>query len=206
MTARRRLALLATGLVVLAGVSAGLTYAFWSTEASASVGIVRSGNLDLQLVGAPTYTETSPGVTPHGIALRNDGRTIEHLATPGDGFVMSQQFRALLDGDNIRARMTVTWETPPSFPTGVSGTYRVTSSTGASSGETPLGTALTLPGTPANISAPSSTWTLTVTLTWGGQDVVVQGAPTATTPTTYADLGRFHVDLRQVRDGDGFRS
>lgn len=203
---RRRLALGAVALVVLAAVAGGLTYALWSTDAVASVGVIRAGNLDLELVDGVQWAETSPDVQPaHAVPLQADGRTAAHLATPGDSFTVTQRFRTTLEGDNLRARLTVDWQTPPSLRGGVAGTYRVTAPDGSTSTATALGTPVTLPGGTANLAAGSGTWTLTVALTWSGtSDVVVAPGALAAAPTTAADLGTLRLDLHQVRDGDGF--
>ncbi|QCB92926.1 hypothetical protein [Cellulomonas shaoxiangyii] len=203
---RRRTALAASALVLVAALAGGLTHALWSTDAVASVAVIRSGNLDLELVGPPRWVEGSPDLaSPHAIALRADGRTADHLATPGDTFTVTQQFRTTLEGDNIRARVTVGWQGPTSFPAGVTGTYRVTPPTGAPSAAVPLGSPVTVPGGTASIAQGVGTWTVTVTVAWtAASDVVVRPSAVSASPTAGAE-GTMLIDLRQVRDGDGFR-
>ena len=211
MRRRRAVSLVATALVV-AGATAGLTYAMWGQDASLAVPVVRTGNLDLVLVGTPQWTETSPGIT-HAVPTRSDYVTADHLATPGDSFTVRQQFRTNLTGDNLAARVTVRWDTanPPSLgPAGrVTATYVVTTPGGTSSAPTAVGSPVTVPGgaaniTPAQVAAWGTTpWSVTVTLTYTGTSSIVV-APGAVGSQPATSLGTVVIELAQVRTGDGF--
>lgn len=204
---RRSLGLVVAGVLLLASAAGGLTYAFWSQPASASVAAIRSGSLDVELVGPATWADTSPGTAPHDVPLGADGRTAAHLATPGDAYTVTQRFRTTLDGANLRARVAVDWQSPPSLPAGVTASYRVTSSAGAGTGTTALGTSVELPGGGASLASGSATWTVTVTLRWtSATDLVVPADALASGPAQHADLGTLLIELHQVRDGDGFES
>ncbi len=210
MTLRR--SLLAAGLLVVLGASALVTYALWGKQIDVPVGIVTSGNLDLELVGAPVWADTSPDVTaPGAIGVLADNRAVR-LATPGDTYTFTQAFRTELEGDNMAARLTVDWDQDPVLdPTGrVTASYTVTLPGGTPSADTPLGAAVTLPGAPDNLTpaevvawGPGATWQLTVTLVYAGADEMVEPVdiPTAN-PLT--DLGTIEIALDQVRDGEGF--
>ena len=210
MRSRRPLVLAAVALVV-AGAAAGLTYALWGGGVTAAGSVVRSGSLDLQLVGTPAWTETSPDVSPaHAVPMRSDGITADHLATPGDSFRVVQRFRTVLVGDNLAARMRVSWDSPPALlPTGGAGaTYTVTRPDGVMSAPAPVGSTTVLPGGSDNLTAAevaawgSATWAVTVTLAYSGADVMVADTAVASAPTT--SLGTVVVTWEQVRDGDGF--
>ncbi|MFC8191367.1 hypothetical protein ACFUMH_06840 [Cellulomonas sp. NPDC057328] len=208
MKARRTLSLAAVALTV-AGATAGITYALWGTDASSAVAVVRTGDLDLEPVGGLVVRETSADVTPtHAVAMRSDMTTVNHLATPGDSFVLQQQFRTRLEGDNVRARLNVRWQAPPSLVPagGVSATYVVTAPDGVSSAPVALGTAVTVPAdggsiTPADVRAwGTAPWVLTLTLRYTGTSaVVVPPSGVATAPMT--GLGTVVLELAQVRDG-----
>lgn len=213
MRARRRRAvsLIASALVV-AGATAGITYALWGQDASLAMPVVRAGNLDLELVGTPQWTETSPGID-HVVTttVTSSGVTANHLATPGDTFTVRQPFRTHLVGDNLAARVNVRWDTPPSLtPSGrVTATYVVTTPDGVSSPARPVGEPVTVPGasanlTPAQVAAWGATpWSVTITLAYAGtSSVVVAPAAVASQPAT--SLGTIVVELAQVRQGDGF--
>jgi len=211
MRARRALSLVASALVV-AGATAGITYALWGEDASLAMPVVRSGNLALELVGTPTWTETSPDVTPaHSFGMQGDQMTANHLATPGDTFTLRQRFRTVLTGDNLAARVTVRWANPPGLlPTGrVTATYVVTTPDGTSSAPQPVGSPVTVPGgtdniTPAEVAAWGTTpWSVTVTLAYTGTSSVVV-APTTVGSVPVTSLGTVVVELAQVRRGDGF--
>lgn len=208
MRSRRTLVLAALALTV-AAVSAGTTYALWGSDASAAVAVMRTGDLGLEPVGGLTVRETSADVTPeHAVGMRADMTTVDHLATPGDSFVLRQQFRTRLEGDNVRARLTVRWDAPPDLlpAGGVTATYVVTTPDGVASAPVALGTAVTVPTGGGTITAAdvqawgTAPWVLTVTLRYTGTSaVVVPPSGVATAPVT--GLGTVVVELVQVRDG-----
>ncbi|MBO0899655.1 hypothetical protein J1G42_06735 [Cellulomonas sp. zg-ZUI222] len=198
---RRRLAAAAVAAVLTASVMSSATYALWSTDAEASIGVLRSGDLDLELVGDLRWAETSPGLGGHAVASGADG-TAGHLAVPGDSFTVTQRFRTTLEGDNLHARLTVSWLPTGHVPAGVEGTYVVTPPSGAPSAPTPLGTPLTLPaGAGESLPLGTGEWTLVATLVWNGVDRVVAPSTLTGQPATSVG-GTIQVDLRQVR-GDG---
>ncbi|GEA82569.1 hypothetical protein ACT17Q_04050 [Cellulomonas sp. CW35] len=210
MRTRRPVSLAAAALLV-AGAAAGLTYALWGAGVTVAASVVRSGTLDLALVGTPTWTETSPDVSPaHAVATRPDGITADHLATPGDSFRVVQRFRPVLQGDNLAARLRVSWDSAPALlpAGGVTATYTVSRPDGVTSAAVPVGTPTLLPGAPDNLTAAevaawgTATWAVTVTLTYSGADVMVADTAIASAPTT--GLGTVVVTWEQVRDGDGF--
>ncbi|MCC2320474.1 hypothetical protein [Cellulomonas xiejunii] len=211
MRARRTLALVASALVV-AGATAGITHALWGQDASLAMPVVRSGNLALEFVGTPTWTETSPDVTPaHSFTMRSDQMTANHLATPGDTFTLRQQFRTVLTGDNLAARVNVRWTSPPSLLPAdrVVATYVVTMPDGTSTAPQPVGSPLTVPAgvdniTSAEVAAWGTTpWSVTVTFAFTGTSSVVV-APTAVGSAPVTSLGTVVVELAQVRQGEGF--
>jgi len=208
MRAPRWLVLSAAGLLV-AGGAAGITYALWGDGASAAAGVIRSGTLDLQLTGYPTWAETSSDVAP---VDRHSGTvdaslTVDHLTTPGDTITITQPFTTVLDGDNLAARLTVGWangSVPVTVGGRVSATYRVTMPDGTTSAATPLGTAVTMPGAPDNLvpAEAAGTWTLVVTVVSSGTDLVVAPSGIGTAPNF--QTGDIVIELNQVRDGTGF--
>jgi len=207
----RRLAALAASALVAAGAAAGVTYAFWGDDASMAMPVIRSGNLALQPVGTPQWQETSPGVT-HTFGMQSDQFTANHLATPGDSFTLRQQFRVVLEGDNMAARVTVRWTAPPALQAGggVTATYVIRMPDGTTSAPTPIGRSVTVPGgadnlTPAEVAAwGSNAWTAVVTFTFTGTSSVVV-APTAVPTPPVASIGAVVIEVAQVRQGDGFQ-
>jgi len=196
----RRIAAVALSAVLVASVAGGATYALWSTDAEASIGVLRSGDLDLELVGGVHWAETSPGLTGHRIDS-GAGGAADHLAVPGDSFTVAQRFRTTLEGDNLRAQLSVRWLPATSVPAGVAGTYVVRSGSQVVSGPTQLGTPVTLP--PARLGSDVSEWEVVATVVWGGSDRVVPPAALAAPPATSVN-GALQLDLQQVRAGDGF--
>lgn len=204
MTARRAVRLTALAAVV-AAVCAGSTLALLGTQAEVSLPVVRTGDLGIVLVGTPAWTETSPDVTAHTVTAP-DHVTAAHLATAGDTFEVRQRFRTVLTGDNLEARLSVRWGTPPSLaPAGdVVATYVVTRPDGVSTAATPVGTEVTVPGSGAVLTSSQVAawgtipWTVTVTLRYTGDSaVVVPPSGVADAPVT--SLGSVVVELDQVR-------
>jgi|GEM_PF-2690326 len=211
----RRGTLLAAVLLLALGGSALATYALWGKQIDVPVGVVTAGNLDLELVGGPVWAETSPDVESPGAIGMLDGVTAAHRATPGDTFTLTQDFRTVLEGDNMAARLTVDWDEAPLLaPAGrVTATYTITPPGGAPSASLALGDQLVLPPhpdnlTPAEVAAwgPAATWRLTVTLAYAGADVLVTPTELAAGPAPVTELGTIALRLDQVRDGDGFDS
>lgn len=208
MRVRRAVSLVVTALVVAAA-TAGITYALWGRGVSVAMPVITAGNLDLQLVGTPQWTETSPGVT-HAVPVKSDYTTANHLATPGDTFTVRQQFRTVLSGDNMAARVNVRWAQPVSLtPTGaVTATYVVTRPDGVSSPSRPVGQAVSVPGSPANLTPAQvaawggTPWSVTITLAYSGTASNVVAPTAVVQPAT--SLGAIVLELEQVREGDGF--
>jgi len=208
---RHALSLAASALVV-AGAATGLTYASWGQSAAVAMPVIRPGTLDLQLVGTPTWTETSGDVAPGPtLGTRPDRVTANHLATPGDSFTLRQQFRTVLEGENVAARVTVRWDAPPDLAPadGVTATYVVTMPDGTASAPAAVGVPVTVPGGTDNVTAAEAAawgtapWSVTVTLRYPGTAALVV-APTAVASAPVTGLGTVVVELAQVRDGDGF--
>jgi alternate signal-mediated exported protein len=219
MKARRHVLLLALVALVVATLVGGTTYALWAPpSANAGGGVVRTGDTRITLAGPAVWTETSPDVTPSHV-IGSSGGTAAHRATAGDSFTFTQPFTIDLDGDNLAARLGVTWATPPNLiPAGaVTASYVVTSPgtaanpQGVSTAPAPLGTPATLPQAPASFTPADvatwggKPWTLTVTVAYTGTSAVVV-TPGQVADAPAIDLGTVNLDLRQVRDGNGFTS
>jgi alternate signal-mediated exported protein len=198
---------LTAAAVLVAGGAAGVTYALWGGGAGTPAGVVRSGNLDLALDGYPTWVESGGG--GHSGTLGST-LVVDHVSTPGDTLTITQPFHITLEGDNLAARLTVRWDSAPALTSGLmTASYVVNPPAGSgltASASTALGTAVTLPGSPANLTPTTTnltgTWTLVVTLTWTGTDVVVPASGVASAPTL--STGDIVIELNQVRDGNGF--
>lgn len=194
------------GLAVLGG-AAAVTYAGWSSGATLPAAVVVHGDLDIELVGDPAWEQLAPTAVPIGTV---DGDRAAHLATPGDVLELTQQFRTELEGTNLAARLKVDWAEPAELGDGVTASYAITPPSGTPVPPVLFGEAVTVPEAPANLSPAllaswgTDPWTLTVTLTFDGADVVVDPSGIGTAPDV--DLGTVELRLTQVRDGEGFDS
>lgn len=114
---------IAAGAVLLLG--GGGTLAYWSTTATLGGGTVVSGDLDLQPVGASSWTLTPEGGTATPVT---DLSTIDIV--PGDTLTLTGDFTITLVGDNLVADLAVA--DLASLPTGIlPPVVNVTDDTGA---------------------------------------------------------------------------
>lgn len=194
------------GLAVVGGAAAA-TYALWSAETPLTGAVLVHGDLDIELVGDAAWEQLAPVALPVGTV---DGDRAAHLATPGDVLQLTQQFRTALEGENLAARLEVDWTEPADLGQGVTASYAITPPSGTPVPPVLFGEAVTVPEAPANLSPAllaswgTDPWTLTVTLTFDGADVVVDPSGIGTAPDV--DLGTVELRLTQVRDGEGFDS
>ncbi|QCB93856.1 hypothetical protein [Cellulomonas shaoxiangyii] len=216
MSRRRDATRLAITGVVVAALVAGPTYALWGRDSEGVGGLVRHGDLDVELVGAAAWQETSPDVAaPRAGEVLDDG-TVDHLATPGDSLTLTQEFRPRLVGDNLAARLTVSWDDGFSAPAGVEATYVVVDPDGAATEPAPLGSAVVLQSpadnlTPAEVAAwGDAPWRIVVTASLTGDVPLAEPDASGEVPgvreAVAASLGGIRIELAQVRDGKGFTS
>src|SRR5690606_2981168 len=98
----RRSTILGALFLLVVGASALATYALWGQQVTVPVGVISKGNLDIELVGTASWTETSPDVAPaHAVGMLPDGETADHLATSGDSFTLTQDFTTELDRKRV---------------------------------------------------------------------------------------------------------
>lgn len=190
-----------SALLVGVGLGTGGTFALWNDGTSSAQGsIIRTGDLELALVGTPQWQETSTDVagTPRSI----DPATF--LVRPGDTVRVTQQATAKVQGDNLNATFQVNLS-GASLPTGVTATATILD------GATVLGSGPA--GSPVTISQPvvgndaGVTRNVTVRI-----DVAVAAsvpdlvrAPGTANDVPAFSLGTLGISLTQVRAGGGFQ-
>src|SRR5690606_41765637 len=196
---RRRSAgpLVAAAALLAGAVGAGGTVALWTSGGSSPTGSITAGDLDIELVGDTAWRETSRDVpgTPRDIDPE------EFLARPGDTVTLTQDFRTVLQGDNMLGHLTVDWERAPDLATGTAATWTVRDAAHTALVEdVPLGSSRTLPALDTDDDGRSDTFTLEVTVTFDREmpDRFAAGAP-----VQVADLGTIASVLDQVRGGEG---
>ncbi|MBO0899661.1 hypothetical protein J1G43_06760 [Cellulomonas sp. zg-ZUI22] len=217
MSRRRDATRLAITGVVVAALAAGSTYALWGRDGTGAGELVRNGDIGVELVGDAAWQETSadvPAADRRAGTVRNGA--IGHLATPGDTLVLTQGFRPRLEGDNLAARMTVTWAEGFTAPAGVTATYVVVDPEGTATAPTALGTAVVVPSAPDNLTPAQvdawddASWQVVVTAHVAGDVPLLVPGASGTVPAIsqapMAALGGIRIELAQVRDGEGFTS
>lgn len=190
--------LLVAAAGLLAGaVGAGGTAALWVSDGTSPLGQLVAGNLEVDLLGAATWQETSADVA-------TAPRTIDpatFLARPGDTVTVEQRFTTELRGANMSGVLRVARDGGPQLPAGVFATYTVRDAADVAVVEdVPLGTPATLPALDTDDDGRSDTFVLEVAidLTRATADRV---GPTAATQV--ADIGALVLTLDQVRNGEG---
>lgn len=183
------------GVALLAGaLGAGGTVALWHAAADLPLGTVTAGTLDIDTVGPAVWQETSPDVA--GTPRRIDPETF--LARPGDTLLMTQRLATALEGDNLRARLSVGWERKSVIPAGVTATYTVRDAAGD-----PLVAGIPV-GEERKVDLDEGrALTVEVALSLGDGTTDRVGADA---PVQLTDLGALVVDLEQVRTGEGVPS
>lgn len=88
---------LATGVGVALLLGGGGTLAVWNTSAEAAAGTIASGDLSMQ-AGAGTWTN----------AAGSKVKLADYRIVPGDALTFSQPVTVALDGDLMRASLSVT--------------------------------------------------------------------------------------------------
>ena len=193
MTARFKV-LLAVATVLVATLAGIGTNAAWRKPAGAPLGTVTAGTLDITAVGPTRWTETSPDVS----AAPHDIDPASFLATAGDRFQVSQDFTTALEGENLRARLRVSWGGAVSLPAGVSATYVVNRAGSQVTGTTPVGAAAEV----GDLGPGTQTWTVLITVSFASN----RADRDLSAPVELSSLGEVLVDLDQVRQGTGFGS
>ena len=187
-------------LMIGVGLGGGGTFALWGDSPGVlPSSTIRTGNLDLTLVGNPTWQQTSSDVAGTPFAI--DPATF--LVRPGDSFRITQSASALLQGDNLNATVIVDFA-GQAIPSGVSAIYRV------KSGSTVLGSAGV--GQPVTIATPleatntpvTHPLTIEVDLAFGAAMTRHPNSPGAPNDRVAANLGTIAITLAQVRSGGGF--
>lgn len=92
------------GIVGVALLAGGSTFALWNDTATTPGGVITAGNLDVAVVGSPTWVDTSPDRTDAGHPIDLGSFRI----VPGDTVVGTFGIDAALQGDNLVADLEVT--------------------------------------------------------------------------------------------------
>lgn len=179
-----RRALLAAALLATVLLTGMTTNALWTARDSAAIGVITSGDLDIELVGDIAWTELSAD----GVPLATIEDPASYRVMPDDRFSLSQQFTTRLDGDNLDGRLTLDWAQANELPPGVQLSYQVLDAAGM---PVSLG-AYTPLGVPVDIEmSDEQSWSFVVEAHFPG------GRPQVRSATPF-ELGPLMVHLEQV--------
>lgn len=186
-------------------VTAGGSFALWNTADTAGQTVITSGHLDLSSEsGSPLWKVASSDSDGAAETISPE----EFLVRPGDTTTADFDFGVALEGDNMRAALSVDWRRAPELPEGVIGTYALLDAAGEpvlDEGSDPVSGPL--PSEPTDLALGVFDFAGET----GGDDLTLQVAldfadmqdrfgrdsgPHA------ADLGEFAVVLDQIREGD----
>lgn len=193
-----QLPLLAGAALALGAGVGGGTFALWNgAPVPVDGATISSGDLDVE-ASPVTWHETSADVAgaPHAIDPTS------FLARQGDTLSATYPFTIALDGENLRARVDVSWAEAPNLPAGATAAYTLVDGAGHDiSNPIPLGTGTDALGTLDLTAAVSpSDFALRVDVDLSG----LSDRLGATSAAQIADFGDFTVTLQQIRTGGGF--
>ncbi|SFJ80444.1 alternate-type signal peptide domain-containing protein [Cellulomonas sp. KH9] len=115
------------GIALLAG---GATFATWSDSATQNGGVITSGNLDIEPVGAPTWYDVSAdrtdggAVTPVTNLPAHTVDLTQWKIVPGDRAEATYSFDVKLEGDNLAAKLDLS-NFPSLAANGATASYKV---------------------------------------------------------------------------------
>ena len=186
-------------LLVGVGLGGGGTFALWGDGPGNVAGAtIRTGDLEVSLVGTPVWTQTSADVADKV----NPIDPAQFLVRPGDTFSITQSATVLVRGDNLNATFAVTFPGAV-IPVGENATYTVLD--GARElGSADVGSPVTIPAIVGSSAGVTRNLTIRVDLAFAANGPREFGTPGSANDVVAANLGSFTVTLSQVRSGGGF--
>ncbi|PWD50940.1 hypothetical protein C8046_10030 [Serinibacter arcticus] len=186
-------------LLVGLGVGGSGTFALWGDAPGAvAAGTIRTGDLDVSLVGTPVWSLTATDVA--GTPTTIDPSTF--LVRPGDSFTITQGATALIRGDNLNATFAVTFP-GVSLPAGATASYTVLDG-GTTLGSAAVGSPVTIAPLVGSNAGVTRNLTVRTTLTFPTSIADQVRTPGNAAAGAAVNLGALTVTLQQVRTGEGF--
>jgi alternate signal-mediated exported protein len=209
MTGARRVLPLAVAALIAALVIGG-TWALWGSQSAFRGGSVIAGDLEVTL-GDATWRQVTPGVSDPQQGVFDGTTPDDFFSMPGDVIEVWQPITSTLRGDNVAGGMTVRFSDPDAVSSDVAAGriavgFAVLDDTGTqvapATGSAELGSTVAVPGMTGTDVGVSEDWTVVIRVEVLGDYVWVDGAPIA--GAGLWETGDVRVELRQVREGEGF--
>jgi hypothetical protein len=126
-----------------------VAHCLWMSHTTEAGAVFQAGSLKVHL-GELTWREVSADV-PEDQRRSGTGQDIaSYIAKPGDSLELRQPVQATLEGDNLVAGLTTSWDPDFELPPGASATYVVEDENGdqvlPAMGNAPVGTELSVSG------------------------------------------------------------
>lgn len=196
--------------LLIAGASAGGTYALWSASASASLGDITAGNLRLVSMET-TWSQVTPG-TGTAEELPLTGTPADFRVMPGDIIRITQNVESYLQGDNLTAGLAVNYATGSDAAQDVEDglialSFHIEDEAGVQvapvSGTAPFGTTLAVGGLTGTDQGVVEDWKVVISAEILGDYDWVDGETLDDAPAQWA-AGNIVVTLEQLRAGAGY--
>ncbi len=195
--------------VLIAGASAGGTYALWSAGTSASLGDITGGNLRL-VSRETTWSQITPG-TGNAEEHPLTGTPADFRVMPGDVVTITQNVESYLQGENLDAGLAVDYAQGSDAAHAVEDglialSFHIENAEGVQvapeNGTSPFGTTLAVSGLTGTDAGAAEHWKVVVTAEVLGDYDWVDGASAIDAPVQWA-AGNIVISLEQLREGSG---
>jgi len=185
---------------VAGGLAVGSTLAFFSANTVFSGANLGAGDLNIS-VGNMTWKQVTPGVT--GGASGTLSTTPESfLSMPGDVIEIRVPVTTYLSGDNLRADLVVSCDSPDAAAGKIAASFVVLDGNGVqvapSSGATAANSSSTVAGLAGTSNGSIASWTVVLRVEVLGD---YQWATPQSTPVVEWNAGTVVAQLHQVRPG-----
>lgn len=196
--------------LLIAGASAGGTYALWSASTSASAGDITGGNLRLVSLET-TWSQITPGISDSQERPLT-GTPTDFDLMPGDLITITQNVESYLQGDNIAGGLAVDYATGSDAAQAVEDglialSFHIEDADGVQvapeTGTAPFGTTLAVSGLTGTDEGVTEDWKVVISAEILGDYDWADGGSINAAPAQWA-AGNIVISLEQLREGSGY--
>ncbi|MFJ4998719.1 hypothetical protein ACIP5T_11230 [Microbacterium sp. NPDC088619] len=196
--------------LLIAGASAGGTYALWSASTSAGAGDITGGNLRLVSMET-TWSQITPGLSDSEQRPLT-GTPADFDLMPGDLITITQNVESYLQGDNIAGGLSVDYATGSDAAQAVEDglialSFHIEDADGVQvapeTGTARFGTTLAMGGLTGTDEGMTEDWKVVISAEILGDYDWADGGSVDDAPDQWA-AGNIVISLEQLREGSGF--